>query len=60
MTPEQLRLEIVNALDKILGMPRWIVGAEQQRIAQAQRAFWMAPDAPLDKILALMPRKEAT
>lgn len=53
MTPEDLRISIINGIDHLLNLPNWVVNADQKRVLQAQRKFWVADDAPLAKLLSL-------
>lgn len=51
MTPEELRIQIITGIDRVLSLPHWMVSDDQRKLLNAQRKFWVADDAPLAKLL---------
>jgi hypothetical protein len=62
MTRDELKSGTLAGCDRVLMLPRLLVGYEQRRLIYAQQSFWQtASDAELDRLLGLVPqaREEA-
>ncbi len=51
MTREEMRTKLIDGVDRLLGLSRFIVGAEQRRILNAQRAVYLSNDQIIDLIV---------
>jgi hypothetical protein len=57
MTRDELRAATLAGCDRVLMLPRLLVGYEQRRLIYAQQSFWQtASDAELDRLLGLVPQ----
>jgi hypothetical protein len=57
MTRDELKAATLAGCDRVLMLPRLLVGYEQRRLIYAQQAFWQtASDAELDRLLGLVPQ----
>jgi hypothetical protein len=57
MTRDELKTAVLAGCDKILMLPRLLVGYEQRRIIYATQSYWQtASDAELDRLLGLVPQ----
>jgi hypothetical protein len=62
MTRDELKAATLAGCDRVLMLPRLLVGYEQRRLIYAQQAYWQtADDKELDRLLGLVPqaREEA-
>jgi hypothetical protein len=62
MTRDELKSATLAGCDRVLMLPRLLVGYEQRCLIYAQQSFWQtASDADLDRLLGLVPqaREEA-
>jgi hypothetical protein len=62
MTRDELKSATLAGCDRVLMLPRLLVGYEQRRLIYAQQAYWQtAGDRELDRLLGLVPaaREEA-
>jgi hypothetical protein len=57
MTRDELKSATLAGCDRVLMLPRLLVGYEQRRLIYAQQAFWQtADDKELDRLLGLVPQ----
>jgi hypothetical protein len=57
MTRDELKSATLAGCDRVLMLPRLLVGYEQRRLIYAQQSFWQtASDAELDRLLGLVPQ----
>jgi hypothetical protein len=57
MTRDELKSATLAGCDRVLMLPRLLVGYDSRRIIYAQQAFWQtASDAELDRLLGLVPQ----
>jgi hypothetical protein len=57
MTRDELKSATLVGCDRVLMLPRLLVGYEQRRLIYAQQAYWQtASDAELDRLLGLVPQ----
>jgi len=58
MTTDQLRQEIQNGTNRLLGLPGFLVSQESRTIIEAMQRFWLtADDATLAKLLAIISQR---
>jgi hypothetical protein len=56
MTRDELKSATLAGCDRVLMLPRLLVGYDSRRIIYAQQSFWQtASDAELDRLLGLVP-----
>jgi hypothetical protein len=57
MTRDELKAATLAGCDRVLMLPRLLVGYEQRRLIYAQQSYWQtASDAELDRLLGLVPQ----
>jgi hypothetical protein len=57
MTRDELKSATLAGCDRVLMLPRLLVGYEQRRLIYAQQSYWQtASDAELDRLLGLVPQ----
>jgi hypothetical protein len=62
VTRDELKAATLAGIDRVLMLPRLLVGYDSRRLLYAQQSYWQtAPDVELDRLLGLVPqaREEA-
>jgi hypothetical protein len=57
MTRDELKADTLAGCDRVLMLPRLLVGYDSRRMIYAQQSYWQtASDAELDRLLGLVPQ----
>lgn len=51
MDKTELKEAVLEGIEKLLGLGRLFVNAEQKKVLRAQKEFWESADAPWDKLV---------